>query len=370
MKDHYINILLFALPLNILVIPCYVYNQRNYYITPRHTETNRSLCECELYSPTNYDSDPEMKRVMQQFVDRTTQRFHEYDERMKTTRQKCREQCDKEIQKIILKDKLEKHMAQQLSTLETKITTDDIPTCVCEKSIEDKMEKTCLKCGGVLGGGVAPAWGLLSGIVYTGWKAAALAAAKSSAIAEGAMAGKAAGDIAGAAKVIDLIESTFYINELGGTKLQTLFTAKTYTNVSMITEALYSKINGSCMSLRPGINMSDPICNLVWQNLQGSLDKNSVKAIINEKVEKAVAGAEQAAKAKAAEVAAAKTPVLEARNIAEVEAATTTYYTPIIASIVAIVVIVLIMVIIYLILRYRRKKKMKKKLQYIKLLEE
>ncbi|KNC38021.1 rifin [Plasmodium falciparum RAJ116] len=70
MKDHYINILLFALPLNILV-----YNQRNYYITPRHTQTNRLLCECELYEPANYDNDQEMKEVMQQFEVRTSQDY-------------------------------------------------------------------------------------------------------------------------------------------------------------------------------------------------------------------------------------------------------------------------------------------------------
>ncbi|KYN93012.1 rifin, partial [Plasmodium reichenowi] len=115
MKVHYINILLFALPLNILVN-----NHKKPSITPHHTQTNRSLCECELYMP-NYDNDPQMKSVMQQFEDRASQRFHEYDERIQTTRQKCKDRCDKEVQKIILKDKLEKQMEQQLTTLETKI---------------------------------------------------------------------------------------------------------------------------------------------------------------------------------------------------------------------------------------------------------
>ncbi|SOV84165.1 rifin PIR protein, putative [Plasmodium reichenowi] len=110
MKVHYINILLFSLPLNILV-----YNGRNHNSTTHDTPkitTTRLLCECELYVPVNYDNDPQMKKAMQQFEDRTTQRFHEYNEHMKTTRQKCKDKCDKEIQKIILKDKLEKKMEE------------------------------------------------------------------------------------------------------------------------------------------------------------------------------------------------------------------------------------------------------------------
>ncbi|KYN92985.1 rifin, partial [Plasmodium reichenowi] len=109
-----------------------------------------------------------MKEVMENFNKQTQQRFHEYDDRMKTTRQKCKDKCDKEIQKIILKDKLEKHMAEQLTTLETKINTDDIPTCICEKSLADKTEKFCLNCGKNMGA-IAPWWGLVCGAGYGGW---------------------------------------------------------------------------------------------------------------------------------------------------------------------------------------------------------
>ncbi|EWC88878.1 hypothetical protein PFNF54_02392 [Plasmodium falciparum NF54] len=48
-------------------------------------------------------------------------------------RQKCKDQCDKEIQQIIF-----------------KIITEDIPTCVFKKSVAVKVEKICLKCGGIL----------------------------------------------------------------------------------------------------------------------------------------------------------------------------------------------------------------------------
>ncbi|ETW58829.1 hypothetical protein PFMC_05288, partial [Plasmodium falciparum CAMP/Malaysia] len=148
MKVHYINIFLFALPLNILV------NTHKEPFITHHTPkipTTRLLCECDLYMP-NYDNDPQMKKIMDKFSKQTQQRFEEYDDRMVEKRKQCKDKCDKEIQKIILKDKLEKQMAQQLTTLETKIDTDDIPTCICEKSIADKVEKGCLRYAGVLGG--------------------------------------------------------------------------------------------------------------------------------------------------------------------------------------------------------------------------
>ncbi|ETW20969.1 hypothetical protein PFFVO_00145, partial [Plasmodium falciparum Vietnam Oak-Knoll (FVO)] len=61
MKVHYINILLFALPLNILVS-----SKKNTYIKYNTLNTkliraHRTLCECELYALSNYDNDPEMK---------------------------------------------------------------------------------------------------------------------------------------------------------------------------------------------------------------------------------------------------------------------------------------------------------------------
>ncbi|EWC76145.1 hypothetical protein C923_03187 [Plasmodium falciparum UGT5.1] len=367
-----------AIIASIVAIVVIIYNQRNHKSTTHHTlkiPITRLLCECELYAPSNYDNDPQMKRVMQQFVDRTTQRFHEYDERMKTTRQKCKEKCDKEIQKIILKDKLEKELMDKFATLHTDIQSDAIPTCVCEKSLADKVEKNYMKCTQNLGGIVAPSLGVLGGIAegaLSVWKPTALKVAIDKAIAAGAAMGKAAGDAAGATEVIDLVKSSFRVSNIVVKEMGLVINAKNYNNVSMITEALYSKINGTCLRVGagPGINMGDPICDLVWQNLRGNWGINKVKAIINEKVEEAVAKGTQAAEAKATQVAAAKTPTLKATNIAAVDATYASCQTVIIASIVAILVIVLVMVIIYLILRYRRKKKMKKKLQYIKLLEE
>ncbi|ETW39284.1 hypothetical protein PFTANZ_00017 [Plasmodium falciparum Tanzania (2000708)] len=140
-------------------------SKKNPYIThntpsTKAIRTHRTLCECEWYTPSNYDNDPEMKFVMENYNRKTSERFKEYDERMNKNRQKCKEQCDKEIQKIILKDKLEKQMEQQFSTLHTDIQRDAIPTCVCEKSLADKVEKGCLRCGYGLGT-VAPTVGFI-----------------------------------------------------------------------------------------------------------------------------------------------------------------------------------------------------------------
>ncbi|EUT79325.1 hypothetical protein PFAG_05892 [Plasmodium falciparum Santa Lucia] len=330
MKVHYINILLFSLPLNILI-----YNQRNHYITRTPKATTRTLCECELYSPTNYDSDPEMKRVMQQFVDRTTQRFHEYDERMKNTRQTCKDKCDKEIQKIILKDKLEKELMDKFATLHTDIQSDAIPTCVCEKSVADKVEKTCLKCGGVLGGGVAPGWGLVSGLGYVGWTNYVTQTALQKGIEEGVKYGiQELKGFPGLCQLIKVSQIQSFINPANYAEITTYF--------SFVEKVKTTK----CVDQ---VDKTPLFCYFVSPSRESALSQR-------------VSGIAENA-AYMAEVA--KKGVLE-----KGAQATSSLTTGITASIIAIVVIILIMIIIYLILRYLRKKKMKKKLEYIKLLKE
>ncbi|ETW33207.1 hypothetical protein PFTANZ_06076 [Plasmodium falciparum Tanzania (2000708)] len=109
-----------------------------------------------------------MKELIENFNHQSSERFREYDERIQDKRKQCKEQCEKDIRKIILKDKLEKQMEQQLTTLDPNITTEDIPTCICEKSLADKTEKVCLNCGKTMGA-VAPAWGIVSGLGYAAW---------------------------------------------------------------------------------------------------------------------------------------------------------------------------------------------------------
>ncbi|ETW59155.1 hypothetical protein PFMC_04962, partial [Plasmodium falciparum CAMP/Malaysia] len=261
MKIHYINILLFELPLNILIN-----DQRNHKNTTHHTpkiSTTRLLCECDIYTSI-YDNDQEMKEVMQQFEVRTSQRFHEYDDRMKTTRQKCKDKCHKEIEKIILKDKLEKQMAQQLTTLETKIDTDDIPTCICEKSMVDKMEKGCLRCGGVLGGGIAPTFGLIGSVAINMWKTTEIAAAMELAKQAGAAAGLKAGNAHGMNVVIGSLKRYFFIEELGINSLDSFFTTKYYFNIEKLAKAIYDQRNAMC-GLKP--QLSNEMCDKIATKL-------------------------------------------------------------------------------------------------------
>ncbi|SOV84012.1 rifin PIR protein, putative [Plasmodium reichenowi] len=373
MKVHYINILLFAFPLNILVTLCHVHNQRNHNITTLHKKTNRSLCECELYTPANYDNDPQMKRVMQQFEDRTTQRFHEYDNRMVEKRKHCKERCDKEIQKIILKDKLEKELMDKFATLHTDIQNDAIPTCVCEKSIADKVEKGCLKCGGVLGGGVVPSVGLLGGIgeaAMSAWKVAALKTAIASARKAGMAAGEAAGNARGMVIVIKYLKD-WGIEEYCSELYEPMLKIKHFTDLKKFSDAIIAKHKAICAATA---NNDGATCRAFGLRIGTRLKNGSYGTPENQLVPKLLDGlaeqADLAAKAVAKDTAKEVTADLTAEKTGEIAATYGAWKTTIIASIVAIVVIVLIMVIIYLILRHRRKKKMKKKLQYIKLLEE
>ncbi|SOS81631.1 PIR protein, putative [Plasmodium sp.] len=327
MKVHYINILLFALPLNILE-----HNQRNdkkniFRITKtKPIKPHRSLCECELYAPSNYENDPEMKKLMENFNHQMSERFRAYDERVQDKRKQCKEQYEKDIQKIILKDKIEKQLAQQFFTLQANMDSNDIPTCVCEKSVADKTEKVCLNCGRTMGA-VTPAWGLVSGVGYVAWTH--YVAAK---VVE-----------AGVKAAISRLDSFPGLTKLPGTPLTQIITSGNFSSESLILEAIQSKAVPLCSVQR---TRSLLFCHFTknGENLT-TLISNSVKE-----------AAESGINAAAAEGTKLSTN-------------TTILTNTIIASIVAIVVIVLVMVIIYLILRYRRKKKMNKKLQYIKLLK-
>ncbi|KOB87016.1 hypothetical protein PFDG_03053 [Plasmodium falciparum Dd2] len=373
MKVHYINILLFAVPLNILAN-----THKKSSITPRHIQTTRLLCECELFAPQNYDNDPEMKRVMQKFHDRTTQRFQEYDERLQEKQQICKDKCDKEIQKIILKDKIEKELNEKFSLLHTDIQSDDIPTCICEKSMADKVEKTCLKCTQNLGGIVAPSSGVLAGIAegaLYAWKPKALAAAIAAALETNAAkisaAANAAGKAAGLDAVIEGIKDVFITDNLTRTTLQSFFISTPYADVSNVIEIITTKKNEFC-----GLQdtLGTDMCQKIYINLGTRLPNGNPfltdTTAISLKAQEIVTHAKEAAADANAAESANVTAQLTTEQTTAINTTYMGYQTTIIASIIAIVVIILIMVIIYFILRYRRKKKLKKKLQYIKLLEE
>ncbi|KOB63592.1 hypothetical protein PFHG_05406 [Plasmodium falciparum HB3] len=295
-----------------------------------------------------------MKEVMDNFNKQTQQRFHEYDERMKTTRQKY---------------KLEKELKEKLARLETNITTEDLPICECEKSLADKMEKGCLRCGGVLGSGIAPTVGLFGTVAIGAWKNAAITAATKYAMAQGLAKGIAEGNALGINIVIGGIKKVFSIEELGGTSLQSFFTKTAYTDISKIVSVIDTEMSTSCVLSSAG----SPICGARYTlNIVAQPGKSFVeqKSAITGAVTQFVDNATMSATAKSAQVRSATYSKIINKQNALIEAGFNSSTTSIYASIIVILIIVLIMVIIYLILRYRRKKKMKKKLQYIKLLEE
>ncbi|SOS81727.1 PIR protein, putative [Plasmodium sp.] len=365
MKVHYFNILLFAVLLNILDN-----THKNPSITPRHIQTTRLLCECELYVP-NYDNDPETKSVMQQFLDRTTQRFQEYDEKLKEKRQICKDKCDKEIQKIILKDKIEKELTEKFVTLDTYIATKDIPTCVCEKSLADKTEKFCHNCGYGLGS-IAPNIGLVGGPGIYGWKIAVLASVKEFAAKAGAAKGAVAAEAAGKKAIIGALQNFFRIDNLNGTPFQSFFNSTPYTDVPKIASAIDTQMTESCSSTlaKSGYEAFCGLRKTLKIIAEPGEPMVEQKTVITEGVTQLVIKAKGTADFEAARVSSGTSSKIITKGNALIEAGFNSSTTSIYASIIVILIIVLIMVIIYLILRYRRKKKMKKKLQYIKLLEE
>ncbi|EUT62763.1 hypothetical protein PFAG_06172, partial [Plasmodium falciparum Santa Lucia] len=255
------------------------------------------------------------------------------------------------IQKIILKDKLEKELTEKFAILQTDIHSDAIPTCICEKSMVDKVEKGCLRCGVVFGGGIAPSVGLLGGIgqvALSAWKTAAITSAKEAAEkAAIAKATKAAVDAV-------ILQLKSFVNGFTGmtVNLTPIVTPSNYKCGSVLYTSAKNLASKSCIV--NGHEMDKSFCNSVvfYDNVRG-FNLFAEAGIAKYKTE-----------------FASQKALLEAAELDAVDAKYAFWQTANIAPIVAIVVIVLIMVIIYLILRYRRKKKMKKKLQYIKLLEE
>ncbi|SCM18789.1 PIR protein, putative [Plasmodium sp.] len=318
MKLKYSKILLFSFSLNILATSSSNTNNKNKpYITPQHTPTttSRVLSECDLYMP-NYNKDPDMKSVKENFDRQTSQRFEEYEKRMSEKRLKCKEQCDKDIQKIILKDKI-------------------------EKSFAEKVEKGCLKCGCGLGF-VAPVWGLVSGLWYATWSQYVSAKIFEESIKKGLEVGLA--------QIMNLTRSLHPGADLPNIAVTQMLSSGNFSNnvtlfdmVKYINDVMYNTLDNG------GYNA---FCNVI-----SSMANNSV-TVFNRNYRAYSTAVTEAVTQGKSNAINTLTPTTNALT------------TAIIASIVAIVVIVLVMIIIYLILRYRRKKKMKKKQQYTKLLKE
>ncbi|SOS77273.1 rifin [Plasmodium sp. gorilla clade G1] len=354
MKVHYINILLFALPLNILK-----HNQRNHIYTTYHTsntkptKTHRTLCECELYAPSNYDNHPEMKEVMENFNRQTSERFHEYDERMQVKRQKYKEQYDKDIQTIILKQKIQKELTETLSALETNIDMNDIPTCVCENCMAHKTENFCLNSGRNLGVAL-PGLGILGAYGTHSMVQAAIASGIDFATKEGIKAGTQAGIQA----AIKGVTNKFLLETLGGKTLQTVITSKTYNKPMFFVQKIMEEYYTMCETTYAHQNTL--LCTYP------SLSKSGNPTMLITTNARAIAT--EASKA-ATKMTTETTKAITAEKTAEATSASAIFSNPIVISFIVVIIILIIFSIIYLILCYLRKKKVKKKLQYIKLLK-
>ncbi|SOV83864.1 rifin PIR protein, putative [Plasmodium reichenowi] len=311
MKLHYSKILLFVLPLNILLTSYHEYNKNKPSITPHHTPiyTSRVLSEKDIESSI-YDKEAEINSVKENFDRQTSQRFQEYEERMNEKRQKRKEEREKNIEEIIKKDKM-------------------------DKSLADKIEKGCLKCGCALGGGVLPVWCVVSGLWYATWSQYVTKIATD------------AGIKAGIATVVSELEDVAKQFANSPFDISEMVNAETYrsaqTLITYIYEAKGKVCEGNIVYNAPVCTALGPSNNSSWFNTE-VLDATA-KGI-------------------------ADTKTVQAHKLAELTAESSHLYSAIGYSILAILIIVLVMIIIYLILRYRRKKKMKKKAQYTKLLNE
>ncbi|EUT86371.1 hypothetical protein PFAG_02241 [Plasmodium falciparum Santa Lucia] len=316
MKLHFLKILLlFFLLLNILVTSYQKHNKNKLYIRS-HTSstTSRLLSECDIQSSI-YDKDADMKSVKENFDRQTSQRFEEYQERMKEKRQKRKEQCEKDIRRIILKDKM-------------------------DKSLAEKVEKCCLRCGCSLGG-VAASVGIFGALGTYGWKVGATATAMELATKEGIDAGVKA--------VIKAIQGEAAFGELKSVPWTNFINGSNYNRVDGLFDAFMAFVKSkgeTCVSPSETLNRS---CSGILTNKTYWLGR-----------------AAEAGK----NAATSTTKSVEEAEIAAANAKSTYLYSAIGYSVLTILIIVLVMLIIYLILRYRRKKKMKKKDQYTKLLNQ
>lgn len=285
----------------------------------------------------------------------TEQRFQEYDERMIKNRQMCKEQCDKDIKKIILKDKIKKELSQKLVTLETNIDTTDIPTCVCEKSLADKVGKICLKSGYNLGSNV-PLLGLISAIEF--YTVALQYSTKVATTAGEKAALKSAIDA-----IIDTIKRAIILDsyaipsgplppglhgEAAANALEPILTAQLRASPSLYPASIKNSFMNATSTLEAQNN---------------AISVYASNAAENCLITASQAGAEASKKVVPEVIASTKQTTL-----GKIFTFENFFSSSLGISIIVIVSIVIILLIIYLILKYNRKRKIKKKLNYIKLL--
>ncbi|ETW43941.1 hypothetical protein PFNF135_01700, partial [Plasmodium falciparum NF135/5.C10] len=234
---------------------------------------------------------------------------------------------------------------EKFSLLHTDIQSDDIPTCICEKSLADKTEKFCLNCGVQLGGGVLQASGLLGGIGQLGldaWKAAALVTAKKLAAEAGAAAGLKAGDALGMKIVIKGLKA-LKVDTLKSGIYKTFVTTKRYSEVTGLVDIIDTEMNKVCSVTYVGDQSICAVRNAlgVIPKPGGTMvnQKDAITNVVTDFVDKAKLSADT----EAANVIKATSSKIIAKQTTAINSTYASYEITIIASIIAILIIVLIM---------------------------
>ncbi|EUT70094.1 hypothetical protein PFAG_06097 [Plasmodium falciparum Santa Lucia] len=171
-------------------------------------------------------------------------------------KKECKDQCHKEIQKIVLKDKIEKELTEKLVALYRDIFTQDIPTCICEKSLSGKVEKTCLKCGGILCGGLEPTVGLLGTVGVNQLTKATAVVSIEFATQEGIKSGIKA--------VVDNLINMLHFFDVTRDIWLTLINSKNYNTVSGLTTAAKTSkeaVGTTCLRNTP---LLKPSCDAIF----------------------------------------------------------------------------------------------------------
>ncbi|KNG73898.1 hypothetical protein PFMG_00033 [Plasmodium falciparum IGH-CR14] len=189
------------------------------------------------------------------------------------TKKECKERCDKEIQKIILKDKIEKELTEKLAALYRDIFTDDISTCICEKSLADKVERTCLRCEGILVGGVEPTVGFLVIVVLNRLTKATTVTSIEFATQEGIKAGIKA--------VVHNLIGMHHFSDVTRDIWLTLINSKNYNTVSGLAadDKNAKEAVGTCLRNAPSLK---PACDAIFNKSKKTEneEKTSIYKII------------------------------------------------------------------------------------------
>ncbi|EWC77999.1 surface antigen, partial [Plasmodium falciparum UGT5.1] len=230
----------------------------------------------------------------------------------------------------------------KIVTLDTDIQSDAIPACVCEKSLADKVEKGCLRCGYGLGT-VAPTVGLIGSVAVNAWKAAELVTAKKLAAEAGAAAGLKAGDALGM-KIVTEGLRTLGVEDVCPEIFKSILKISHYSKVKDFAGAIFEKKSQACSAgnlsranraMCETFDIEFGLMDAVTHSPIGAPGKGRIVQKINELAE----GATQAAETEAARVTATEKLAIETAQKGAIEAASMQLYTTIAYSILAILII-------------------------------